>query len=148
MTIFTIDTEEERVVLKKQIIKDRIPKLTSTQAFFTLLKGFVGTGILFLPNGFYNGGWAFATCSLLFSMCLTLTSMYLLLKVADKFEESYSQLGMRSLGPIGKYICDITLALSQTGFVTVHIVFISQNLNEILYSHFGYRLNIWTIGMV
>ena len=38
---------------------------------FTLFKGFVGAGILFLPNGFYNAGWLFGVIAMTFSVAVT-----------------------------------------------------------------------------
>lgn len=49
-------------------MKGHVQKLSDTMVFFTLLKGFIGTGILFLPNGFYNAGYGFAVGSLFMSM--------------------------------------------------------------------------------
>ena len=112
--------------------------------FFTLLKGFVGLGILFIPNGFYNGGWAFSILSLFVSMLTTTTWMLLLVNVSNKHEGlSYSELGTLALGPFGKCLCDITLASSQASFVVAFTVFIVQNINDIYASYFGYRLWRW-----
>jgi len=129
------------------LIKKPIPKLSDMQAFFTLIKGFVGTGWFFLPNGFYNGGWGFSICCILWSMILTLTSMLLLVEASSKVKGDYSELGFKSLGKVGKYIWDLTLSLSQIGFLTVHSPLISQNINQILMFHFGIEINIWFIGV-
>ena len=45
--------------------------------------------------------------------------------------KSFSALGEMCLGPIGKYLIDITLAFSQMGFVCAMIYFINQNVHEI-----------------
>lgn len=75
--------------MKIEIIKELAPKLNDVNVFFTLIKGFVGSGILFMPNGFSNGGWGFSTFALILSMVLTLTSIILLLEVSDHYEGSF-----------------------------------------------------------
>ena len=60
-------------LLKAKLIKDHVKKLDNVMLFFTLLKGFIGLGLLFIPNGFYNGGWAFSILSLFMSMVVTTT---------------------------------------------------------------------------
>ena len=52
--------------------------------YFTLVKGFVCTAILYLPESFYKGGWLFSTISITVSLILNLISMNLLLEVRDK----------------------------------------------------------------
>lgn len=81
--------------------------------FFTLLKGFVGTGILFLPKGFKNGGWLFSSAAIFLSYCIT-TYCCMKLLAARKVSGggSYSELGMKSMGIWGKRAVDVSLALS------------------------------------
>lgn len=74
--------------------------------------------------------------------------MNLLLTVSEKVPGTFSSLGEKSLGKLGKLFCDIALGLTQTGFVCLHIVFISQNLNGILSSNFNFSLNKWIIGAI
>ena len=132
--------------LKTQAMKEFVPKLGPFQTFFTLMKGFVGIAMLLFPNGYYNSGWLFGTCSILVISGLILLSMNLLLTVSDQVEGSFSTLGEKSLGRPGKIFWDIALGLTQTGFVCMHIVFIAQNLNSILHSNFGFMINKWVIG--
>ncbi|CAI2365133.1 unnamed protein product [Moneuplotes crassus] len=123
-------------------------KMGKIQTFFTLPKGFMGTGLLFMPNGYSNAGWMFGTASIVASMVITMVCGLLLIQVADKYKGTFSELGFLAMGNPGRYICDIVLALSQAGFVTVHIVFISQNLNNIFEYHWGFTVNIWVMGLV
>lgn len=138
---------EEKQKIKAILMKTHVKKLSNFMVFFTLLKGFIATGVLFLPNGFYNGGWVFSTCVLIFSMILTLICINLLMNVAEKHPGSYSDLGRKSMGRCGKYLCDLTLALSQTGFVIGHIVFIFQNMSNIISSRFAVAPPHWMIGI-
>lgn len=52
--------DEEKELLKAKLEISHVKKLSDLATFFTLVKGFVATGVLFLPNGFYNGGWFFS----------------------------------------------------------------------------------------
>lgn len=43
---------------------EKAGKIGPLKTFFTLFKGFVATGVLFIPKGFRNGGWLFSTIAL------------------------------------------------------------------------------------
>lgn len=73
--------------------------------------------MLLFPNGYYNAGWLFGTCSILVISGLVMFSMNQLLSVSDSVAGSYSSLGEKSLGKFGKIFCDIALGMTQTGFV-------------------------------
>jgi len=51
---------------------------------FTIFKGFVATGILYVPKDFYNGGYIFAPATLVGSLFVTLYCAKLLLEVNDR----------------------------------------------------------------
>jgi solute carrier family 36 (proton-coupled amino acid transporter) len=74
----------EKQILKARLMKGHVKKLDNFMTFFTLLKGFIGTGVLFLPNGFYNGGWLFSTLILTLSMVISLICINMLMEVAEK----------------------------------------------------------------
>jgi proton-coupled amino acid transporter len=58
-----------------------------------LTKAFVGTGVLFLPSGFANGGVLFSSCLLVALGFLTLHCMLLLASVSAKMEnKSFAKL--------------------------------------------------------
>ncbi|CAI2363909.1 unnamed protein product [Moneuplotes crassus] len=132
----------------EELIKGKPQKMGTVQTFFTLLKGFMGTGLLFLPNGYSNSGWMFGTGAIIMSMLVTMVCGILLIQVSSKYKGTFSELGFLAMGTLGRYICDLVLALSQAGFVTVHIVFISQNLNSIFEYHWGFTINIWIMGLI
>jgi proton-coupled amino acid transporter len=64
--------------------KKNIVKLTPAQTYFSLLKGFVCTGILYLPKNFKNGGWLWALVAMVLSFFLTLVCMNKLLECKQK----------------------------------------------------------------
>ena len=51
--------------------------------YFTLVKGFVCTAILYLPRAFYKGGWGFSLFSLTLSLYLTLLCIQKILECRD-----------------------------------------------------------------
>ena len=55
-------------------------KMGYIKTFFSLFKGFIGTGILFLPNGFKDGGWLFSIIILIFSVIISYICMDKMIK--------------------------------------------------------------------
>jgi len=105
-----------------------VKKLGAIATAFSIFKGFVGTGILYMPLNFVNGGYVFSPVALVLSVLLTLYCSKLLLETREKVGGSFSEIGLKTLGPKGKILVDIMLATSQIGFVTAYIYFICSNL--------------------
>lgn len=87
---------------RRLVDEDRMSKakkLGTIETAFTIFKGFVCTGILYLPTDIYNGGWLFSTCTLLLACILTLYCAKLLLEVHEKMGGgSFSELGFKCYG--------------------------------------------------
>lgn len=92
------------------------------------MKGFVCTGILYLPKAFYNGGWGFSSISMFLSFLLTYWCCMRLMDVRQAVGGSYSDLGYKAMGNTGKYLVDVSLMISQTGFVCAYVVFVCTSL--------------------
>ena len=60
-------TPNTRRKLKSEHDLEKAGKLGPVATFFTLVKGFVATGVLFLPKGWRNGGWLFSSSALVMS---------------------------------------------------------------------------------
>lgn len=92
----------------------KIKKLTPAGTYFSLLKGFVCTGILYLPKNFQNGGWLWALISMVLSFVLTLVCAIKLLEAKAKIKPggSFSDIGFAAIGLPGKIMVDIFLTLS------------------------------------
>ena len=101
---------------------------------FTLFKGFVCTGILYMPLSFVNGGWLFSAVALVLALLLTLYCIKLLLEVRQKLggSPSFSDIGLQTAGKTGKLLVDISLFGSQTGFTCAYIYFIASQLTGVL----------------
>lgn len=106
---------------------------TSTRkVFFLLLKSFVGTGVLFLPNAFNNGGLMFSIVMLAFFGAYSYLCYYLLIssKVATNVR-SFGQIGLKLYGPYMKYLILFSLVITQLGFSSAYVIFTAKNLKAI-----------------
>ena len=124
-------TAEMTPMTKKRVAKDenlkKIDKLGPWATAFTIFKGFVCTGILYMPKDFINGGYLFSAICIICALFLTLYCAKLLMEVADKTEKNdFPSIGFACYGKWGKIAVDIVLFASQFGFVTAYVYFIAQ----------------------
>lgn len=116
--------------------------------FMSLLKGFVCTAILLLPQSFSSAGWLFQVFSLSFSCFLTIFCAYLLIETRKKINlPSYTDIGERLYGWKGKIAVNIALFLSQAGFCCAYIYFIVSNTHNIL-KHYGATHDQWITASI
>lgn len=100
----------------------------SMGAALLLLKSFVGTGVLFLPKAYLNGGMWFSNGILLFVAVLSYYCFVLLVKTRLKVDGSFGDIGGVLYGKWMRTIILSSIVLSQIGFVAAYIVFTSENL--------------------
>lgn len=101
------------------------------------MKGFVCTGILYLPKAFFNGGWLFSSIAMFFSFGLTYWCCMRLMDIREKVGGSYSDIGYAAMGNPGKYLVDVALIVSQTGFVVAYVAFICTSLQSVVLAATG-----------
>ncbi|KAI9370765.1 transmembrane amino acid transporter protein-domain-containing protein [Aspergillus egyptiacus] len=101
---------------------------TRTGAALLLLKSFVGTGVLFLPRAFLNGGMLFSSLVLLAVSLLSFYCFILLVNARLKIEGSFGDIGGALYGKHMRRIILGSIVLSQLGFVSAYIVFTAENL--------------------
>lgn len=120
--------------LKRRKHKERAPKGTNTSmgAALLLLKSFVGTGVLFLPRAFLNGGMLFSSIVLLVVSLVSYYCFILLVNSRLKIEGSFGDIGGILYGRWMRRIILGSIVLSQLGFVSAYIVFTSQNLQAFI----------------
>jgi hypothetical protein len=82
-----------------------------------LLKGFVGTGILFMGKAFFNGGIVFSTIVLLAIAMISLWSFLLLTKTYLVVPGSFGDIGGALYGNYMRLTILASIAFSQIGFV-------------------------------
>ena len=97
-------------------------------AALLLLKSFVGTGVLFLPRAFYNGGMLFSFLILITLACVSYYCFLLLVGTRLKVNASYGDMGRLIYGKTFHGLINFSLVISQIGFTCAYIIFVSENL--------------------
>lgn len=103
-------------------------KGTPFGAAMLLLKSFVGTGVLFLPRAYLNGGMVFSNVLLLFLALLSYYCFILLVSIRLKVPASFGDMGGKIFGPYFRNAINFSLVISQIGFSSAYIVFVAENL--------------------
>ena len=93
--------------------------LGPVETFFTVFKGLVAMGILFLPKGFAHAGWAFSMIAFLLCAFFTLEGLTQLVRAHDVAGGSYPSLARKSMGTAGKIALEIAVFLTQVKFSNI-----------------------------
>lgn len=107
-------------------------KNSPTNAIMLLLKSFVGTGVLFLPRAYLNGGMLFSNVVLLGIAALSYYCFVLLVTTRLRVDGSFGDMGGILYGKWMRTIILASIVLSQIGFVAAYIVFTSKNLQAFI----------------
>lgn len=99
-----------------------------TGAALLLLKSFIGTGVLFLPRAYLNGGMLFSNIVLLGVATLSYYCFILLVNTRLAVPGSFGDMGGLLYGKWMRSLILTSVALSQIGFVSAYIVFTSESL--------------------
>lgn len=105
---------------------------SNVHSFFTLLKAFVGTGIMFLPKAFKNGGMIFSSITLLVVSLVTCLAFHFLLQCRSRYGGGYGDLGAAIGGGKMRELILASITLSQIGFVCAGLIFTADNLHSFL----------------
>ncbi|KAG5660698.1 hypothetical protein KAF25_003304 [Fusarium avenaceum] len=97
-------------------------------AALLLLKSFVGTGVLFLPRAYLNGGMLFSNLILFGVAALSYYCFVLLVKTQLKIGGSFGDLGGALYGKHMRTLILASIVISQIGFVAAYTVFTAANL--------------------
>ncbi|CCG80828.1 putative Amino acid transporter [Taphrina deformans PYCC 5710] len=128
-------TEGERRPLLGRRKSSRVGKkgdATMTKTFFLLLKSFIGTGVLFLPKAFKNGGLLFSSVTLVMVSLISCVAFHLLLKCRARYGGGYGEIGEAIGGNRMRTIVLGSITVSQIGFVCAGIIFTAENLYSFL----------------
>jgi proton-coupled amino acid transporter len=90
-----------------------VPGASVKKVFFLLVKSFVGTGVLFLPKSFYNGGMLFSAVVLILMSFLCLHAMLLLVECRSIIPGSFGDIGGALYGPRARYAVLSSIVISQ-----------------------------------
>lgn len=115
---------------------DAAPRTASKQKVAAnIFISFVGAGILGLPSAFSKGGWVLSSLITAGVCFLSVKAMLLLIETRKVLEgkghtevEGYGDVGRIVSGSRGENLVNLFLVISQTGFATAYIIFISRNL--------------------
>ncbi|KAI8633067.1 transmembrane amino acid transporter protein-domain-containing protein [Xylariaceae sp. FL1651] len=105
---------------------------TPISAALLLLKSFVGTGVLFLPRAYLNGGMVFSNLVLICLAALSYYCFILLITTRLKVEGSFGDIGGIIYGEWMRKLILGSIVLSQIGFVAAYTVFTAENLQAFL----------------
>lgn len=105
---------------------------STVKTFFTLIKAFIGTGIMFLPKAFRNGGILFSSLTLVAVSLINCLCFRLLLDCRQRYGGGYGELGAAIVGPKFRNLILGSIALSQLGFVCTGLIFTAENLYSFL----------------
>ncbi|TGJ79621.1 hypothetical protein E0Z10_g9157 [Xylaria hypoxylon] len=97
-------------------------------AALLLLKSFVGTGVLFLPRAYLNGGMVFSNVVLVGLAALSYYCFILLITTRLKVDGSFGDIGGIVYGEWMRKLILGSIVLSQIGFVAAYTVFTAENL--------------------
>lgn len=115
---------------------------STVKTFFTLLKAFIGTGIMFLPKAFRNGGILFSSVTLIGVSLVNCLCFRLLLDCRERYGGGYGELGAAIVGPRFRSLILFSIGLSQLGFVCAGLIFTAENLWAFLDAVTGGRHNV------
>ncbi|KAI8975741.1 transmembrane amino acid transporter protein-domain-containing protein [Mycotypha africana] len=102
------------------------------KALFMLLKAFIGTGVIFLPGSFVSGGLVLSIVLMIVIASLCTISFQLLVYAQQKIGGSYGDVAQQLYGSYLRYLIDFFLCISQIGFVSSYLIFISENIGIVV----------------
>jgi len=110
-------------------------KLGEIGALITLVKSFIGIGVLTLPYAIGRGGYVGGPLALTVIAGLAYHCMGLLLKTASTSGckvVSFGALGKQVCGPWAKQVVEYSLISTQFGFCIAYVIFIVENVCDVV----------------
>lgn len=125
-------------------------KLGTMSTYFSLLKGFIAIGILYMPKNCKNGGWLFTIFTMVFSFFVTYFSILKLLQAREKAPpgSSFADIANLAIGKKGKISTDVFLTLLQYGFVISFTYFVLDSMKSVIDEIFDMDINVIWIGKI
>lgn len=130
--------EEGGITEDEKVVTDRRPERTASfgKAMFMFLKAFIGSGLMFLPKAFQNGGLVFSICLMVFIAAICLFAFLRLVETQLEVGGSYGDIGGRlwpnRFGKTVRIVVLFFICISQMGFVASYTIFISGNLYTVV----------------
>ncbi|CAO3636810.1 unnamed protein product [Mucor hiemalis] len=112
--------------------EDTVPKASVGKAMFMFLKAFIGSGVLFLPKAFQNGGLALSIVLMIVVAAICLFAFLRLVNTQQIIGGSYGDMGGVLYGQVIRFTVLFFIVISQIGFVCSYFIFISGNLVNVV----------------
>ncbi|KAF9127989.1 neutral amino acid transporter [Mortierella sp. 14UC] len=106
--------------------------VTPLKASFLLGKAFVGTGVLFLPKAFKNGGILFSCMTIAVIATVCCIAFLMLVKVRLVIKESFQDIGLILFGKWARLAVLVSVFLSQVGFCCAYLIFVAENVDAVV----------------
>ena len=111
------------------------------QAYFSLVNGFIGGGILGLPYGVREAGFVGGMVGIVLFAAVCGYTLWLLGHAKDRYNASdrprpiwtYTDLGERAFGCFGRQIVNVAMIATQLGFATAYLIFIGNNIAQTIH---------------
>ncbi|RHZ53767.1 hypothetical protein Glove_437g32 [Diversispora epigaea] len=124
------------------IQRDGHANASPSKAVFLLLKSFVGTGVMFLPKAFYNGGMVFSLFFLVGVAAVSLCAFLLLVQTRFYIPYSFGDIGGVLYGRWMRLAVLFSITLSQIGFVCAYMIFVAQNIGSVVSEVTGIKRDV------
>ncbi|CAK8988168.1 unnamed protein product [Durusdinium trenchii] len=112
---------------------------SNLSTILVILKSTIGGTLIIIPGAFSRTGLLLAPLVLLFVGGVEIYCMVLLVKCVRKLGGgSYGDIARTSMGAFGTWAVDLSILLSQTGFVCAEMLYVAKNCSRALAS-FGLR---------
>lgn len=128
--------------------KSSLGDASDLKTFFTLLKAFIGTGIVFLPKAFRNGGLLFSPIALLTVSIMTSFSFHLLLECRRRYGGGYGDIGESIGGCHLRTLIRVSVVTTQLGFVCAAIAFTAENVRSFVEGVAAYHISTPSISAI
>ncbi|CAL9727806.1 vacuolar amino acid transporter 4 [Monosporozyma unispora] len=116
---------------------------STKKVFLLLLKSFIGTGVLFLPKAFSNGGLFFSMGMLVFFGIYSYWCYYILVKAKEMTKvSSFGDIGLQLYGPWLRVLILFALGSTQIGFAGAYMIFTGKNLAAFIENVFHININL------
>lgn len=114
------------------ILEHKTHGLTFIDTFYTLMKSMIGTGVLYFPKSFYQGGAIFSAIACFFVSFTTLLCMKWLSRAHNTHGGTYADLAGKAIGKYGEYLVDFMIFATQLGPGLIGVGFLLTNTSKSL----------------
>ncbi|KAL1215517.1 Amino acid transporter AVT3B [Cardamine amara subsp. amara] len=130
--------EKEREREDTPLLGNGRPLSSQFKTFANVFIAIVGAGVLGLPYAFKRTGWLMGllilfTVAALINHCMMLL-VYIRRKLGVSSIGSFGDLGFAVSGPLGRFVVDILIILSQAGFCVGYLIFIGTTLANLFHN--------------